>query len=139
MTPIGTLLISALVLAVLAVLAHWMRFQLRLRFHSGIERESFIAHFVRLDIAPNIAGAVYDHYRGVAVWRSFRLSPDDDLQGVFGQAPEEMDSSVDSILSELNLILPPRSILRDHDRKLTRVADVVAFVAWVGNHQGVKP
>jgi ferredoxin len=139
MTPLGMLPIAALVLVVLAVLAYWMRFQLRLRWHSGIDRESFIGHFACLGVAPDIAGAVYDHYRGVAVWRSFRLSPDDDLQGVFGHTPEEMDSSLDAILSKLSLTLPPPSILREHDRKLTKIADVVNFVAWVGNHQGVEP
>lgn len=139
MASLGTLLIGSLVIAVVGVLVYWIRFQLRLRSHGGVERKSFVEHFARLDVASDIAGAVYDHYRGVAVWRSFRLSPDDDLEGVFGHAPEEMESSLDAILRELRLTLPPPSILRENDRKLTKVADVVNFVAWVGEHQSVKP
>ena len=139
MTSLGTLLIGSLVIAVVGVLVFWIRFQVRLRSHNGVDRKSFTEHFARLGVAPDIAGAVYDHYRCVAVWRSFRLSPDDDLEGVFGHAPEEMESSLDAILSELRLTLPPPSILRENDRKLAKVADVVDFVAWVGKHQGLKP
>lgn len=139
MNSLGRLLMGSLVIAVVGVVVYWIRFQVRLRSHDGVHRKSFMEHFARLGVAPDIAGAVYDHYRGVAVWRRFRLSPDDDLEGVFGHAPEEMDSSLDAILRELRLTLPPPSTLRENDRKLTKVADVVNFVAWVGKHQSVKP
>ena len=139
MTTPSKLLVISLVIAVLGIVVYWIRFQLRLRAHNGIDRQFFIEHFARLGVAHDIAGAVYDHYRGVAVWRSFRVSPNDDLEGVFGHAPEEMDSSLDAILSELRLSPPPASILRDQNRTLTTVADVVDFVAWIGKHQGVRP
>ncbi len=139
MTQLGAPLVISLVFAVLGVFAYWIRFQLRLRSHNGIDRKSFIEHFVRLGVPSETAGAVYDFYRRGAVWRRFRLAPDDDLEGVFGHTPEEMDSSLDAILAELHLNLPPTSDLLDQDRKLTTVADVVNFVAWVGRHQGVKP
>lgn len=139
MNSLGTLLIGSIVIAVVGVLVFWIRFQVRLRSHNGVDRNSFMEHFARLGVAPDIAGAVYDHYRGVAVWRSFRLSPDDDLEGVFGHSPEEMDSSLDAILHKLRLTLPPPSTLRENDRQLTKVADVVNFVAWVRKHKSVKP
>lgn len=138
MTSSGALLIIVLVLAVLAVFTYWIRFQLRLRAHDGIDRQSFVAHFVRLGVASDVAGVVYDYYRSVAVWHHFRLSPEDGLEGVFGHAPEEMDSSLDAILSELRLGLPPGSVLQEQDRKLSTIADVVNLVAWIGKHQSVK-
>lgn len=138
MTQLGLPLIILLVLAVLGVFSYWIRSQLRLRSHNGIDRKSFIEHFVRLGVASETAGAVYDHYRREAVWRSFRLAPDDNLEDVFGHTPEEMGSSLDAILTELRLNLPPASELVDQDRKLTTVADVVSFVAWAGRHQGAK-
>ena len=139
MTGLATLLVLAIVLAVLAVAAYWIRFQLRLRSHKGMDKTSFVDHFARGGVTPDIAAAVYDHYRGVAVWQDFRLSPEDDLEQVFGHAPEEMDASLDAILRKLHLSLPPPAVVQSQDRKLTTVADVVSLVAWIGSHQDVRP
>jgi hypothetical protein len=138
MTTTGEVLIALVLLAIFAILACWVHYQLRLRSHQGMDRHSFVAHFVRLGVTPGIAGGVYDYYRSVVVWRNFSVSPDDDLDAVFGHVPEETASSLDAVLAKLQLTLPATSVLREHDRKLQTVSDVVNLVAWIEKHQDSK-
>lgn len=138
MTAIGYILVAIIALAVLSVAAYWLRYQWRLRSHQGLDRRLFVEHFARLGIDTEIAATVYDCYKSLVVWRTFQISPNDDLDAVFGHAPEEMDSSLDAILGKLHLSLPPRSLLRERDQKQSTIADVVHLVAWIAEHQSAE-
>jgi hypothetical protein len=137
-TGLGTCLGVSIVIAVVAVTMYWVRFQLRLRSHHGMERANFVEYFTRRGVSSVVASAVYDHYCGVAVWSHFRISPHDELQQIFGHGPDETDASLDAILRKLRFAIPPPSVMQSPKQGPVTVADVVVLVDWIGSHQSAE-
>jgi hypothetical protein len=135
MSTLTSLPFLFLAAALVVVCAAVMLYQWRLRSHRGLDRNSFVEHFARIDASPDVAGAVYDYYRGLSVWRTFQISPEDNLEDVFRHAPEELELALDAILRRLNLSLPLGPELTARDRKQETVSDVVMLVDWIAKHQ----
>ncbi len=124
--------VALIVLLSFASLAFY--YQLRLRGHRGWSRQAFVEHFSTARISPDISAAVYDYYAGLAVWRRFGVSPEDNLERVLGHSPEELQDDLEPILKKLNLSIP-----RDpgkSDWPYATVADMVRIVDWISRNQG---
>ena len=125
------IVVGVIVLLSFASLAIY--YQLRLRGHRGWPRQDFVEHFSAAGVSPGISAAVYDYYAGLAVWRRFGVSPDDNLERVFGHSPEELLDDLEPILRKLNLGIPDDPDKADWP--YTTVTDMVRLVDWISRNQ----
>ena len=114
-----------------------LHYQLKLiRRKGGVSRSAFLAEFQRSGISETISGAVYDHYRGHSLLRSFRVDPDDSLEEVFSQSHDEVDESALELCKQVGVPLPPEEVLRQWPTPLKKVRDMVLWLDWVSGGSG---
>lgn len=133
MTSQVTIAVVVLAIVLLSFACLAMYYQLRLRGHRGWPRQDFIEHFSAAGVSPSISAAVYDYYAGLAVWRSFGVSPEDNLERVFGHSPEELLDDLEPILRKLKLRTPNNPTKSDWP--YTTVTDMVRLVDWISRNQ----
>jgi hypothetical protein len=110
-------------------------YQLKLRRHAGISRESFVEEFRKNNIPDSIPGAVYDYYQRSAIWRQFRVSPDDSYEEVFLEGEEDIDDDAKYLLKRLGVELPVQSTLDEWNKPRLNLRDMVLWLDWVRRRQ----
>jgi hypothetical protein len=113
----------------------WLLHLRKLRTHQGLTRAEFTAHFETSGIAPEISGAVYDHFQKLGVWKGFMPKPSDTLEGTYKTTGEDVEDNVNEILQRLGYEMPHSGILAEWPTPLESLDDVVRFVNWVRTRQ----
>ncbi|MBV8206878.1 MAG: hypothetical protein JO041_08800 [Acidobacteria bacterium] len=123
--------------AVVLVLVLWnVRFQWELRKHKGMSRASFLAYFTERGISADVAAAVYDYYRSQAIWRTFGISPQDEIAKLFNQDEDDFENDFEVILKRLGLSVPADEAWDARKEPPVKTAeDFVRVVAWASQHQ----
>jgi hypothetical protein len=112
------------------------RFQWKLRKHHGISRASFLAYFVERGVEAKVAAAVYDHYRSYAIWKSFSISPDDEIAVLFNQEGDDTDADLARIVKKLGLEMPSEEAWDARSEPpMKTVDDLIHAVVWAGRNQ----
>jgi hypothetical protein len=113
----------------------WALHLKRLKEHTGLSREEFVGHFEALGVAPEIVGAVYDQFQKLGVWKGFKPSPTDTLEGTYKTGDEDLEDNVREVLQWLGFEMPHSGILREWTGPLETLSDVVLWVDWVRTKQ----
>ena len=114
--------IFAALIAAVAVFA--IANQIRLARHRGVSRDAFIEEFQRVNVPPEIAAAVYDHYKSLCRSKNFSVAPDDSFDEVFRECHGDIDYDAEDLAGKLNIQLPIESVLRQW-------RDMVLWLNWV--------
>ena len=130
---IPILLVAGVVVVALYFLLDQFAYQLRLRRHRGMPRESFIDHFIAQGIPGEIAAAVFDYYKRESFWRRFQAAPEDVLQTVFGRSRDDLEFDLERILRILqpDIPMPRTAVLYGYSGGFETVEDVVKLVDWI--------
>ena len=110
----------------------WVLHLRRLKHHEGSTRTDFIAHFEGSGVAPEISGAVYDHFQKLGVWKIFMPKPSDTLEGTYRTVDEDVEDNLNEILHKLGFEMPHTGILSEWPVPVDTLEDVVRFVNWAG-------
>lgn len=123
--------------AIVLVLVYWnVQYQRRLRKHQDMPRDSFLAYFADRGISAEVAAAVYDYYGSKAVWKTFGVSPGDEIAVLFNQEGDDTEEDFTQILKKLGLEMPYDSAWEARNEPLMRtVEDLVRALVWAGQNQ----
>ena len=103
----------------------------RLRKHGGWKRGDFIAHFESGGVSASVSGAVYDHFQDMGVWKRFSPAPLDSIENTYKAVDEDVTDSLQQILDRLGCEMPNSRKLKQWERPIETVLDVVELVDWV--------
>ncbi len=122
---------AGIALVFIATIVH----QLRLHRHRGVSREDFVKEFRKLEIPDTIPAAVCDYYKSLAVSKRFTISPDDTYSDLFSDELEDIDDDAEHLVQKLGMQLPAESVLREWEKPLKTLRDMVLWLNWIHQHQ----
>jgi hypothetical protein len=134
---IGFLYILAgfVVFAVVAtIVSQW-----RMRKHRGVSREEFIAAFADAAIPTEIPAAVYDYYKTRVMFKKFTVAPDDSFDKTFHMIHDDVADEAEHLVRKLGMELPIEPALREWEKPIATLRDMVLWLNWVRQHQEVAP
>jgi hypothetical protein len=120
---------------IVLILGGIIAYQLRLFRHRGVSREDFIKEFRKRDLPEAIPAAVYDYYRSSAMWKGFKVSPDDAYAKVFREEHEDIDDDAEQLVKQLGMHMPPEYVRRQWEKRLETLRDMVLWLDWIRQHQ----
>lgn len=113
----------------------WTRHLRALRGHRGLSRSEFVSHFAALDISPKVAGAAYEHFKGLGVWKGFVPSPADTLEGTYRIVDEDVEDALTDIVRGLGWEMPHSGVLLRWETPVETLDQAVRWLDWVGRQQ----
>ena|ERR1700688_29258 len=122
---------------VVFIVAATLVFQWRMRKHRGVPREEFIATFTDAAIPTEISAAVYDYYKRSVIFKNFSVAPDDSYEHVFHKGHDDIDDDAQHLVRQLGMELPIEPVLRQWEKPIETLRDMVFWLNWVRQHQEV--
>jgi hypothetical protein len=109
---------------------------LRFLGHRGMTRTAFVAEFVILGVPEQISAKVYDYYKRESSSKTFAVSPRDSLADVFGRHDEVgLEDDIEDLFHGLSLRYPEELTLRQWQKPLETIRDMVLWLNWISQHQ----
>lgn len=137
MTPVLTGLIVAGVAAAIWLPIVWLVDQRKMRHHRGVSRQDFIQSFAADAVSQEIPAAVYDYYKGQVFSKEYSVAPDDDYEATLSQGDEDIDDDAAFLMKKLGLQKPPSFSTARADTRIKTLRDMVHWLNWIRQHQGV--
>jgi hypothetical protein len=120
---------------VILAIGSWLGHLRRLRRHTGQKRSEFTTEFSTAGFSSAVAGAVYDHFKRMGVWKNFCPAPSDTLEQTYQTVDEDVDDNLEEILKQLGYEMPNSAILREWERPVETLSDVVEWLDWAVKKQ----
>jgi hypothetical protein len=124
---------------VVFIVAATLVYQWRMRKHRGVSREEFIATFADAAIPTEISAAVYDYYKKSVIFNNFSVAPDDSYEHVLRKGHDDIDDDAQHLVRKLGMELPIEPVLREWDKPIKTLREMVLWLNWVRQHQEVAP
>jgi hypothetical protein len=110
-------------------------FQWRMGKHRGVSREEFIAAFADAAIPTEIPAAVYDYYKRGVISKNFSVAPGDSYEHVLHEGHEDIEDDGQHLVRKLGMELPTEPVLREWEKPLETLRDMVLWLNWIRQHQ----
>ncbi|NJR40376.1 MAG: DUF908 domain-containing protein [Leptolyngbyaceae cyanobacterium CSU_1_4] len=109
----------------------WLK-QYRLkRSRKGQNRQSFVRYFIVEGIPETIAVEVYRYLQKLQLVKSFPVSPEDDMQQIYGLQDEDLTEAIVAIAHICRVPIPPENSPLWAQAQVFSVEDLIRFIDFL--------
>jgi hypothetical protein len=109
------------------------------RDRRGQDRDSFVRYFVVEGIPEAVSVAVYRYFQKLQMVKNFPVSPEDNIEQVYGLQDEDLTEAIVDIAQICRFPVPPDTSPIWNQAYIFSVEDLVRFVASLGEPDPDSP